>query len=309
MPEALLGSLTTRIGELAEPDRLSNHRVDALAAEIAHRRGQPVPNPLRRAALNTALLEMSATAVLERVRATVDGPVVLLKGLEVAAHYPDGLPRALTDVDLLVTDARRQHRRLLTLEEFRTGEDHPRYEDHHHLAPLWLGGLSVPLELHHALGGEAWMRLPTTAELVERVAPSATGIPGVTTLDPVDHAVFVAVHAWRSAPLGRLGHLLDVEVLRRAAHAVHDDADRRLDDTAADWRVARLWRWTVAAIDDRLLGRRRCGPVPRWLSTDRRSDASSTAEGPDLRRRLQAALVRPLRSYGPGDRSPPGSRR
>ena len=77
--------------------------------------------------------------------------------------------------------------------------------------------------------------------------PSATGIPGLLTLEPARHAVVLAVHAWAHVPLSRLGRLIDVA-------AVSQGVDR--SETAAiarAWDVERLWRVTQATIDS-LLG-------------------------------------------------------
>ena len=74
----------------------------------------------------------------------------------------------------------------------------------HHLRPLVLPGLPPVVEVHHDpkwLDGTA----PPTAELLKTAVPSATGIPGLLTLEPARHAVALAVHAWAHVPLSRLG--------------------------------------------------------------------------------------------------------
>ena len=114
------------------------------------------------------------------------------------------------------------------------------------MRPLVLPGLPLVVEVHSE---PKWLDgiSPPTAELLRTAVASATGIPGLLTVEPARHAVALAVHAWAHAPLSRLGRLIDVA-------AVSQGVDR--SETAAiarAWDVERLWRVTQASIDS-LLG-------------------------------------------------------
>ena len=115
-------------------------------------------------------------------------------------------------------------------------------------SPSRLPGLPLVVEVHHDpkwLDGAA----APTAELLRTAVPSATGIPGLLTLDPARHAVVLAVHAWAHVPLSRLGRLIDVAAMSQG----HDRSETAA--IARAWDVERLWRVTQAVIDS-LLGHR-----------------------------------------------------
>ena len=201
---------------------------------------------LERTAAATSLI---APLVLERVLASVDRPVVLMKGPEAAAWWANPLTRPYRDIDLLVEDSERAWRRLRKAGFVPTG-DPELYEGIHHLRPLVWPGLPLVVEVHHQ---PKWIDgiSPPTAELLETAVRSATGIPGLLALEPARHAIALAVHAWAHGPLGRLGRLVDVAALSQGA-------DRRLlSSIAASWHVERLWNVTSVAVDSLFHGGRR----------------------------------------------------
>jgi hypothetical protein len=220
------------------------HGVDLLAAQHDRRLGRTPALHAIAAARTAAATSLIAPLVLQRVLAAVDGPVVLMKGPEVAEHYENSLTRPYRDLDVLVKDAEAAWNAMVEAGFEPTG-DPELYIGIHHLRPLVLPGLPLVVEVHH---DPKWLDgiAPPTAELLSTAVPSATGVPGLLTLEPSRHAVVLAVHAWAHVPLSRLGRLIDVA-------AVAQGVDR--SETAAiarAWDVERLWRVTQATIDSLL---------------------------------------------------------
>jgi hypothetical protein len=298
----LVAAVEAAIERLGTPDALGGHGLDLTGAWRAHAAGRPVAPELRRSARNAALVELATDEVLDRARRAVAQPLLVLKGPELAAGHPEPLRRPFWDLDVLVADGEAAQQDLLAA-GFRPAGGEAAYEEHHHLAPLAVAGLPVPIEVHRGLGAQTWARVPPTVDLLARAVPSATGVDGVLALDPVDHAVFVANHAWRAAPLGRLGHLVDVQVLRIAARERHDDADRRLRETARAWRLGRVWSLTVAAIEGELLRTRRLDPR-LWPFRSRLRHTNDHSLPTARQALVLAAAVRPLAARsGPLGRS------
>jgi hypothetical protein len=90
-------------------------------------------------------------------------------------------------------------------------------------------------------------------------------VDGLLTLEPADHALILAAHAWEGAPLGRARDLVDISLL--AEEAGRD----RVSARAEELEIARLWRTTIAAADA-LFSPAVDNPLPVWarsLSTAR----------------------------------------
>src|ERR671918_2916762 len=111
--DGLWGGVDALIDRAPTADDLRGHRLEVLAAKRFRARGLPVPLDFVSQERSAAIVALSAPLVLRRVREAYDGPVVVLKGPEVAARYPDAALRAYGDVDLLVPDALGTHRILL----------------------------------------------------------------------------------------------------------------------------------------------------------------------------------------------------
>lgn len=188
------------------------------------------------------MLGLAATFVLQRARAAYDGRIVLMKGLEVGAYYPDPGLRPFRDLDLLVDDAARAQRTLLEAGFALTGDERL-YRNIHHLQPLRWPGLSPVVEIHDRLKWVDWQRAPRTVDLVEAAVPSRTALTGVDALAPTHHVVALAVHSWAHDPLARIGHLLDVAAVTASVRR------SEVDSVAAAWGVERVWQATVAAAD------------------------------------------------------------
>src|SRR5438094_1263991 len=80
------------------PD-LRAHRLHLLAARRWRARGLPIPEELRAEERSAALVSLGVPLLLERIRASCDGPLVLFKGHELALRYPDPAVRPFADID------------------------------------------------------------------------------------------------------------------------------------------------------------------------------------------------------------------
>ncbi|MGI8644321.1 MAG: hypothetical protein ACR2LS_09435, partial [Thermomicrobiales bacterium] len=84
---------------------------------------------------------------------------------------------------------------------------------------------------------------PTNAELFDLAIPSATGLPGLLTLPPVEHTLLLAAHSWRHAPLRRLIDLVDIATMAEGLDA------GQLDPKAGRWGLGPVWNTTRRAIE------------------------------------------------------------
>jgi len=182
---------------------------------------------------------MTAIPLLGRIREIADGPLLLLKGPEVAALYP-GQARSFSDVDLLTPDALAVQKALKAA-GFVEVDDPELFRHHHHLRPLQAPGLWLKVEIHlrPMLPGGAMP--PPIEQLVEAAVPSAVGVEGILAPRVCDHALMLAGHGWVHDPLHTVRDLVDV-----AAVAQLTDA-HELARTARAWRMERVWRTTADA--------------------------------------------------------------
>jgi len=232
-------------------DELRAHRIEVLAASRWRARGRAVPAELEREERSAAISGMVAPAVLERVRAAVDGPLLLLKGPEIASLYPNPAFRPFADLDILSPDPANAHRALLA-EGFVPVGDPDLYVGIHHLRPLAFPTLPLPVEIHAEPKWLAHSSPPSMSELLSLSVPSCVGVEGIATVEPAHHTLLVAAHAWAHEPLRRLRDLIDV-----AAMAQSVDREQ-LRSVARAWRIARLWETTIEVADALFLG----GPTP-----------------------------------------------
>ncbi len=227
-------------------DAARAHRLHLLAASRRRAAGRRVPYQLKQEAKQAALDALAAPVLLARARAAYDGRLVLMKGADVAARYPDPLTRPFGDVDLFADDAPAAQAALLDAGFFEVGEPE-KYEGIHHLRPLALPGLPIAIEVHSRPKWLSGLPVAPTAELLADALPGADGIH---RLPPEHHAVVLAVHAWAHAPLERLGDLLDVAALAADADGAAAAA------LARRWGCARVFDVTLRAAGAVYLGRR-----------------------------------------------------
>lgn len=247
MSNAVIWAGVDRLVERADERALVFHRLEPLGAARLRRRGLEVPEELAETELLGTAFALAATAHLARARATVDGPLLLLKGPELAARYPDPAQRISRDLDLVAPDPHEAQAALLAAGYVQAG-DPKLYERAAHLVPLAWRGLPVEVEVHGRPNWPPWVEAPTAAELLEGAVPSASGVEGVLVPALERHLLVVAAHAWTHGPLQRLRDLLDVALL--AAEADRDETAR----LAQAWSIEKLWRTTAAIADALFLG-------------------------------------------------------
>jgi hypothetical protein len=238
----------------ATPVELMAHGVHLLAADHWRRSGRSIPSGIAETERAAARRALCVPVLLARVRNLLDGPILLLKGPEIATAYPDPMLRPFGDIDLLVPDPETAQRTLLAA-GFVLVDD---YSFAHQQKPLAWPGLPLLIEIHNYPKWLRWMNGPAHEELFAHATPSATGVSGIDTLCPPHHAMLVAAHAWRHLPFRRVLDLIDV-----AAISASQDA-RRLDELAERWEMARVWRTTSRAVDELFYGQGRSWPLHLW---------------------------------------------
>ena len=232
------------------------HKLGSLAAVRRRAAGKSVPEVFATEARAASVAGLSATAVLRHVRSIADGPLLLLKGPEVAALYPQH-GRWFGDVDVLTPDAIGLH---LALREhgFLVVETPFDHSEHHHLAPLRWPVVPLHVEVHATPNWPNGIQASTVAEILESAVPSAVDVDGVSAPCRLHHAVILAAHAWAHEPLQTLRDLLDVAVLAT------DESRAELDQVATAWGLGRVWRTTQRTIDALFFGGRRTVALATW---------------------------------------------
>jgi hypothetical protein len=220
-----------------------------VAARALRKGGKPVPATIAQEADLAALMHVTVPVALERVVEATGGPVLLMKGPELARRYPEPALRSYSDLDLVALDAGAARDALIAAGA-RIADDRPSSE--HHDRPLLFEDLPVPVEIHHRPKWPAWGRPPSASELFSLAAPGGWDDDRIVTLPPAHHAVLVAAHAWAERPLRRLRDLIDLAIL---VEGVDEAEPRRV---AAGWGVARMWDTTWAAVEA-MLGNGRPG--------------------------------------------------
>jgi hypothetical protein len=247
--------LWERLGELADRapriSDLRHHKLQLIAASRMRERGDPVPAELIAEQRTLAAISLAIPMLLRRVRAASDAPMVLMKGAEVAARWPQPRLRPAKDVDLLVEDADAVQAALLSA-GFVEIADPAMYGELHHLCPLGLPGFPLTVEIHrqpHWCDGTP----PDIGQIIAAAQPCALGVDGILAPRPDHHAVLLAAHAWAHGPLDRIGPLADVAAM------LEESGSEAAAAVAEEWGVSNAWRSTARAIDELLAG----GSFPR----------------------------------------------
>ena len=246
---ALWASVDRIVDRAPDLAALRAHNLQLVAARRWRSLGRPVPRDLVAEARWAALASLTVPMLLAKVRAGCDGPLVLFKGPEIAARYPDAALRGFRDIDLLVPNARRTQRQLVAAGFCEVG-DEELYRDIHHLRPLAWPGLPLVVEIHERPKWIDDAAPPPTAELVAAAVPARVGVEGISALPAAQHALLLAAHSWAHEPLRRLRDLVDVAAAAREARS---DEIRAL---AQAWGLAGLWRTTDAMVGAILYGAR-----------------------------------------------------
>jgi hypothetical protein len=219
---------------------LEHHRLLLVAARRRRELGLDVPDRMIAAERMAAAGALAAPALLSRVRAAMDGPMLLVKGAEVARHYPDPALRSFGDLDLIVPDAQRSQQQLLEAGFELCGEAWV-YENIHHLRPLRIPELPLIVELHHAPKWVDGLEPPTVQELIELGVASSHLGDDVLVLPPAPHALLMAAHTWGHYPLTPLRDLLDIALVGREADPTE------VERLASRWGLQRVWGSTWSA--------------------------------------------------------------
>jgi hypothetical protein len=249
VPAALFAGVDRLVERAGPGAELTLHRLEPLAARRLRKLGRPVPEELAESERLGAAFALAAPVHLQRARAAVDGPLLVVKGPELAARYPDASLRIYRDLDLFAPDAAAAQRALVAAGFVEVGEA-AYYAQAPHLRPLAWPGLPMELEVHDRPNWPRWIEPPPVAELLEGARPSAAGVNGLLAPAPERHALLVAAHAWMHGPLERARDLLDVGLLAADADPVE------VDRLARAWGMSQLWRATLALVEGLFLGGR-----------------------------------------------------
>jgi len=280
------GAVDRLVARAPGPEAIMHHRLGVFAAHGLRQQGRPVPERYQEEERLAALAAMTARPTLERVLAHAGEPLLLVKGPELARHYPPETPKPYRDLDLVALDAPAVQRRLLAAgaEPVR---DEPIRPDLHHEAPIVFPGLPMVVEVHRSLKWPDWAAPPPAAGLFERAAPAA-GDERLLVLPAADHAVLAAAHAWAHLPLRRILDLLDVAVLLASGPGTKVSATA----LAHTWGVQRLWGTSLAAVEALFEGAPRPWPLRSW-ARDLPAARERTAVETALSRWLSPAACRP----------------
>jgi hypothetical protein len=239
--EAIWEGVDRLIDGARSPHDLRAHGLHLLAAQRWREQGRTVPASLVESERDASMLSLAAPLVLGEVRADCDGPMLLVKGPEIAARYPDPALRPFGDLDLIVEDADRVHSALLGA-GFTPAGAVPR-EGFHHRQGLRSPRFPLRVEVHDRPGWLPKRDAPPLDELLEAATPARTQVAGILAPSAAHHAVLVAVHAWVHEPLGRISQLVDAMLL------LDESGPDEAASVAAAWGVARLWQTTVEAAE------------------------------------------------------------
>lgn len=242
----------------ADPPGVLANKLAPLSAHALRRQGRPVPPIYETQARLAKTAWMTSIPLLARIRAACEGPLLLFKGPEAGALYPDRA-RSFMDIDLLVPHADKVHA-ALRANGFIAVDDGVVYEDqdYHHLRPLQWPELWLTVEVHVRAPWPDGHAVPPIGEIVERAVPSATGVRGISAPHPAHHAIILAAHAWMTQPLETLRDLVDI-----AAVAAQTD-EPELTAAARAWGVERIWRTSYGATRSLLGGPQRSAAVRIW---------------------------------------------
>jgi hypothetical protein len=253
---AALWQAVDELLEGAGVEAIRRHKLGALAARLRRNAGRPVPPALAADERGAAAAVIMARPLLEHIRNVCDGPLVLVKGPEVARLYP-GSARTFGDLDLFAANALEAQRALLAAGYIEVDDPEP-FIDHHHLRPLKSPAVGLKVELHARPLWPMATEPPPLEEILERAVPAGVGIEGISAPDAVQHAMILAAHAWSHDPLQTLRDLVDIAAVSEGL------SDAELMKTAEAWGIPKIWRTTRGAIRALLEGGPTTIPLRTW---------------------------------------------
>lgn len=238
-------------------DALRANRLHLLAARRWRELGREVPAELVQAERANVLSALVLPDLLRRVREACDAELVVHKGPEVAARYPDPVLRPLIDVDLITSDAAAVQAALVAAGFVEMGNP-VYYAAAPHQLPLEWPGIPVLVEIHADLNWPRWLARSPTTELLAEAVPSSLGIDGLRTLEPHHHVLAIAAHAWSHGPFNRVGDLVDVAAMMNGLERAE------LTAVARRWGIERMWRTSLSTADAVLYDGPRPWAVRTW---------------------------------------------
>ncbi len=226
---------------------LRSHGLQLLAGRSLRRRGIPLPEQLAQEEVIARRRELAASLVLARMRASYEGPMILMKGPEMAARYPTGC-RPFGDLDVLAEDPEAAQRALIAAGFERVGFEDSYYDGLHHLGPLRLPEVPTPiLEIHRRPNWVEWAGPPSNEELFATAVPSVCEVDGFLALSAPQQALALAAHSWIEMPLRRILDLIDITLVARSG-----GERREAGLVASRWGLERMWKTTLSAADSLL---------------------------------------------------------
>lgn len=215
------------------------HGLGPLFARRLRHQDRPVPEALGSDYWASSFAMLMCRPLLQRVRESCDGPLVLMKGPEVARLYPDAA-RGFSDIDLLVPDAAATHRQLKEAGFVEVGEPEL-FWGIHHLQPLQWPSLPLALEIHTRPKWVEGLAQPEPAAMIEDAVPSGLDVEGVSALNPIHHTLAVAMHHWAHVPLASCRDMVDLLALSA------ESSEAELEQAATSWGIRRLWLTSYGA--------------------------------------------------------------
>lgn len=256
--ESLYSGVDRLLDGVDDPYLAIVHRIHCIGADRWRAAGRRVPEDWAADLRTAALRALTVQRMVQVIRETIDGPMIVLKGPEIAARYDRPEWRPFTDLDLLCEDAEAAHAALIE-NGWRPQGKPETFAQGHHLQPLVWRHQELPVEIHARLNWPKWTPGPDPQQLFALRVPSRTGIAGVDALPADLLAVYVAAHSWVHHPLGKVGDLLDVAILALESPADH------LNALSRQWGVEGIWEATRTEIDRVLLGLPSAKPASRLL--------------------------------------------
>lgn len=286
---SLWSGVDAYLDRLTNPELASAHLIGPLVARRWRQQGRSVAPLLEHEEQLATLANVLAPVLIRRIRASLDGPMMIFKGPEIAAEYP-GSARLFSDVDVLVPDARAAQSALRAAGFVEVPDPDGLYVGIHHLIPVWHP--SVPLlavEIHSEPKWPYLLRPPATAELFEAAVPSRCGVADVLAPAHEHHALLLAAHGWEHEPLRHVRDVLDVAVAKEGLDA------NEIARLSCNWRVKEIWEINCATADALFRG----APRPRAMRIWARHLAAArerTVLENHLERWLSASSGLPLRA-------------
>jgi putative nucleotidyltransferase-like protein len=255
--DVVLARLDELLANAPSLQDVEHHRLLLLDARRRRELGLAVPPRMLAAERMAAAGALAVPPLLARVRRALHGPMLLMKGAEVARYYPDVAMRSFGDLDLIVPDAARSQRQLLD-DGFEPCGEAWVYEGIHHLRPLRVPELPLIVELHQAPKWVAGLDPPGVDELLQLGVPAPHLGDGLLVLPAAPHALIMAAHTWGHYPLTPLRDLFDIALVAREA-----DPDE-LERLAEAWDLSRVWRTTLRTTEFLFGDARRPASVRLW---------------------------------------------